>query len=44
MSPHILGGGTPLFKPGERLKLKLLDARPMSTGIVILRYVPAAAK
>lgn len=43
LSPHLLGGGTPLFKPGaERSKLTLLDAQPMSTGIVILRYVPTA--
>ncbi|MEH2624360.1 dihydrofolate reductase [Bradyrhizobium sp. AZCC 1719] len=41
VSPVILGGGTPLFKPGEKLKLKLLDSRPLSTGIVILRYAPA---
>ena len=44
LNPIILGGGTPLFKPGEKLRLKLLDSRPLSTGIVILRYVPAAAK
>jgi dihydrofolate reductase len=41
VNPIILGGGTPLFKPGERIKLKLLDSRPLSTGIVILRYAPA---
>jgi len=34
-------GGTPLFKPGERIKLKLLDSKAMSTGVVILRYQPA---
>jgi dihydrofolate reductase len=41
VNPVILGGGAPLFKPGERVKLKLLDSKPMSTGIVILRYEPA---
>src|SRR6202049_5050316 len=41
VNPIILGGGTPLFKPGERVKLKLLDAKPLSTGIAILRYEPA---
>jgi dihydrofolate reductase len=40
VNPIILGGGTPLFKPGERVKLKLLDAKALSTGIVILRYQP----
>ena len=44
LNPIILGGGTPLFKPGEKRKLKLVDSRPLTNGIVILRYVPAAAK
>jgi dihydrofolate reductase len=44
LNPVILGGGTPLFKPGEKQRLKLIDSRPLSTGIVILRYAPAAAK
>jgi dihydrofolate reductase len=42
MTPVILVGGTPLFKQGQKIKLKLLDSRPLSTGIVILRYTPAA--
>ena len=41
VNPIILGGGTPLFKQGERVKLKLLDTRTLSTGVVILRYAPA---
>ena len=41
VNPVILGAGTPLFKPGERVKLKLLDSRPLSSGIVIARYESA---
>jgi dihydrofolate reductase len=40
VNPIILGGGTPLFKHVERTRLKLLDSRALSTGIVILRYAP----
>jgi dihydrofolate reductase len=42
VTPVLLGGGTSLFKPGEKRKLKLVDSRPLTNGIVILRYVPAA--
>jgi dihydrofolate reductase len=41
--PVLLGAGTPLFKASpQRLKLKLVESRPLSTGIVISRYLPAA--
>jgi dihydrofolate reductase len=42
VTPHIMSGGTPLFRhAGERLKLDFLDAKPLSSGAVILRYQPA---
>jgi dihydrofolate reductase len=41
VAPVILGSGTPLFKLGpDRLKLKLIEAKPLKTGCVILRYQP----
>jgi dihydrofolate reductase len=41
--PVLLGGGTPLFKPGAPQNLELVDTRPLSTGCVILSYRPLAA-
>ena len=42
VAPVLLGSGTPLFRQAsERQKLKLLDAKPLSVGAVILRYAPA---
>ena len=42
LNPLVLGGGTPLFKPNkERMRLKLLEARPMKSGVVLLRYARA---
>jgi dihydrofolate reductase len=39
LNPLVLGGGTPMFKPSaERLRLKLLEARPLQSGVVLLRY------
>ncbi|HZI64681.1 MAG TPA: dihydrofolate reductase family protein [Thermoanaerobaculia bacterium] len=41
VAPVLLGAGNPLFKsnPGK-MKLKLLEARPLKSGGVILRYEP----
>jgi dihydrofolate reductase len=42
LNPLVLGGGNPLFKPGgDRMAMKLLEARPLSSGVVILRYQPS---
>lgn len=39
LAPVVLGSGTPLFKPGWSSKpMALLEARPLETGGVILRY------
>ena len=41
LTPVVLGGGNLLFKPApDRLRMKLLEARPLKTGCVILRYEP----
>ena len=41
LNPLVLGGGNPLFKPSaHRMRMKLLEARPLSSGCVILRYQP----
>jgi dihydrofolate reductase len=39
LNPLVLGDGNPLFKQSpDRMKLKLLEARPLKSGVVILRY------
>ena len=44
LAPIVLGKGIPLFKPGsESRRLKLLEARSLATGGVILRYAPFEA-
>ena len=41
LSPTILGKGKTLFGRGmSRFQLELLEARPLATGVVILRYKP----
>ena len=41
LNPVLLGAGSPLFRTEGKVKLKLLDSRPLSNGIVILRYEPS---
>lgn len=44
LAPIVLDSGVPLFKPGvQRHYLKLLEARTLKTGAVILRYAPGTA-
>jgi dihydrofolate reductase len=41
LAPEVLGRGTPLFgRDLPRQRLKLLEARPLRSGVVILRYAP----
>ncbi|HEX9566345.1 MAG TPA: dihydrofolate reductase family protein [Thermoplasmata archaeon] len=41
LTPLLLGHGNPLFKTNsDRIKMKLLEARPLKSGGVILRYQP----
>lgn len=42
VQPVVLGGGKPLFRePEQRLNLRLVDARPVDSRVVILHYQPA---
>ena len=36
--PIVLGGGKRLFPEGKRLDLKLVEASPLPTGVVFMRY------
>ena len=41
INPIILGDGNPLFKAmPHRMKMELVEARPLKSGCVILRYQP----
>ena len=45
VNPVVLGRGKPLFKGlDDKLKLKLLNARPFGSGNVILEYKPMQDK
>lgn len=39
--PLVLGGGKRLYPEGTRLDLTLVEAVPLPTGVVFLRYRPA---
>jgi dihydrofolate reductase len=44
VAPVVLGAGAPLFGRGlPRRRLELLEARPLESGGVLLRYAPARA-
>jgi dihydrofolate reductase len=36
--PIVLGGGKRLYPEGKRLDLTLLEASPLPTGVVFMRY------
>jgi dihydrofolate reductase len=45
LTPVVVGAGTPLFKPGPRaMALRLVRARPLKTGGIILTYRPKKTK
>lgn len=39
--PIVLGSGKRLFPPGKRLNLRLLEEKPLPTGVVFMRYQAA---
>ena len=44
VNPIVLGQGNPLFKSGTgQMKMRLLQARPLQTGAVLLFYAPEPA-
>lgn len=38
--PVVLGGGKKLFPDGLRVNLHLIEAKPIPSGVTLLRYVP----
>jgi dihydrofolate reductase len=41
LAPVVLGGGNPLFKPSsKKTAMELIEARPLKSGCVLLRYRP----
>jgi hypothetical protein len=42
INPLLLGSGTPFFKgSSKRVDLKLVEVRPLKSGLVIMHYQPA---
>ena len=39
--PIVLGSGKKLFPQGQRVDLRLLESRPLPTGVVLMRYARA---
>ncbi len=45
LAPIVLGAGTPLFKPSpNQTRMRLLEAKPLESGCVVLRYSPEPGK
>ncbi|GLH72702.1 riboflavin biosynthesis protein RibD [Geothrix limicola] len=42
LAPVVLGDGAPLFQPQLSMGFRFLEARPLASGGVILRYLPKA--
>jgi dihydrofolate reductase len=42
--PLVLGGGKRMFPEGQRINLRLVESRPFSSGVVLMRYVPDRAE
>ncbi|HZU77279.1 MAG TPA: dihydrofolate reductase family protein [Dehalococcoidia bacterium] len=39
--PLVLGSGKKLFAEGKRVNLRLIEAKPIPSGVVLMRYAPA---
>lgn len=38
--PVVLGGGKKIFPDGARVNLRLVEAKPLASGVTYMRYVP----